>query len=79
VEQIRGRGLARVAIIQWSQNLNAAAQENDMVIDVAHETTRELALVAAADDGPAVLNPREETATARECEYCGHYPCGCGG
>ena len=50
-----------------------------MVNDLADETKEDLTLAIMDDDRPLVFNPEEEAARTQECEYCGHYPCGCGG
>ena len=47
--------------------------------DVADEASHDLALVITPDDEPVVVHPDEEAVSMRECEYCGHYPCACGG
>jgi hypothetical protein len=47
--------------------------------DVADEATQDLASVITADDQPVVVSPNEEAVSVQECEYCGHYPCACGG
>ena len=47
--------------------------------DLADELREDPTLVIRADEEPVILNPKEEAPTMQECEYCGHYPCGCGG
>ncbi len=47
--------------------------------DLADEAKQDLAVAIIADDQPLILNPEEEKAEMKVCEYCGHCPCGCGG
>lgn len=47
--------------------------------DLADEAKDDFALVMLADAEPVMCNPEEEAAGIETCEYCGHYPCGCGG
>jgi len=57
------------------------------MLDLVDEVMGDLALATmadktadeTADDTPAILGLKEEAATMRRCEYCGCYPCGCGG
>lgn len=47
--------------------------------DVADETTHDAPPVLEADPVPVILHPDDEPTDTQECEYCGHFPCGCGG
>ena len=58
---------------------NAASQENNTVKDLADEAKEDVALAIIGDDQPVTLDSQEEAARMQECEYCGHYPRGCGG
>jgi len=59
------------------------------VNDLAEQTPVDYPLAASvyvtsvilepAEKVAAEEKPAEEMAMIRECEYCGHYPCGCGG
>jgi hypothetical protein len=55
------------------------------VRDLADEAKEDLALVTTADGQPVILVREREGLTSEDepemqvCEYCGHYPCGCGG
>ena len=58
---------------------NAASEEKSTVEDVANDAKQDLAAVIVTDDQPVIPIPEEDAAGTQECEYCGHYPCGCGG
>ncbi len=51
--------------------------------DLADEAMGDLASVTPVDetagDPPVILDFQKEAATMQGCEYCGWYPCGCGG
>ncbi len=47
--------------------------------DLADEAKDDLTVVVVPDSKPASLDPKEEAVIIEACEYCGHYPCGCGG
>ena len=46
--------------------------------DLANEVHDDITLVVANEE-PVILNIEEELARMTECDYCGHFPCGCGG
>ena len=56
---------------------------NNTMTDPTDEAMGDLTLATVADemadDKSAILDLEEEAATMRRCEYCGCYPCGCGG
>ena len=54
-------------------------EENSTVTDIADEVRDDAIAVVAANDEPVILNIEEESARINGCEFCGHYPCGCGG
>jgi hypothetical protein len=58
---------------------NAASEENRTMEDLADDAKQDLTAVIVTDEKPAILNPEDDAARTQECEYCGHYPCGCGG
>jgi hypothetical protein len=58
----------------WDYN-----QENNTVKDLADEPKQDHALALMGDDEPLVVDLDEDAAPVEECEYCGHFPCGCGG
>lgn len=47
----------------------------DLVDDTRETPTTTLEAIAL----PEVFDPEEETTDVEECQYCGHFPCGCGG
>lgn len=47
--------------------------------DTSNEVRDTATGVFATNDEPVILNLQEESAELKACEYCGHYPCGCGG
>ncbi len=54
-------------------------EENSTVTDIANEVRDDATAVVAANDEPVILNIEEESARINGCDFCGHYPCGCGG
>jgi hypothetical protein len=55
--------------------------ENRTVEDSADETKEDHRLVIVTCESPVILNfnAEEKAAHVKVCEYCGHFPCGCGG
>lgn len=47
--------------------------------DFADEVRDDGTLMFVSNDEPVILNIEEELAQVQTCDYCGHYPCGCGG
>jgi hypothetical protein len=54
-------------------------EEKSTVTDIADEVRDDGTFVVVANDEPVILNLEEESAKMNGCDYCGHYPCGCGG
>lgn len=46
---------------------------------IADQAQDELELAVLDEQEPVILDFEEESARLRICEYCGHFPCGCGG
>ena len=54
-------------------------KENSTVKDLAVEPKEDASPLIMVDEKPAIFSPEEEAAKIEDCQYCGHYPCGCGG
>ena len=49
------------------------------MIDFPNEASEDISSLTMPDYEPLTQDAEEEPARTQECDYCGHFPCGCGG